>query len=393
MPAFLAFLAAYMLSHFYRTFLAVIAPDLAKELSLSPQILANMQACWLIGFTLLQIPVGYLLDTLGPRRTTSATMLCAAVGALTLFAGSGVAFLYAGMLLIGMGCASIYMGAAYVIGRTETPARFALVTSWLLALGSLGNLLSASPLALAAETMGWRNALLAMGMITLISAAVVHLVVRDPGRVDAANHSGFLKGLSQILAIRALWPLIPLVAVSYSGLIAERSLWAGPYLADVHGAGTVERGNIILFFAAAMAAGPLLYGRLDLRLGRRKLLIATGTVLTAACFIWLALGVSTKTQATMALAGIGFTGITYGVLMAHGRVFFPDHLLGRGMTFLNTLFMTGAALIQPLSGALVTRLKDQGLAMAEVYSRLHLAFALMLLAAAFIYLFSQEKPA
>jgi hypothetical protein len=37
-----------MLSQFFRSFLAVIAPELARDLALDPQILGNLQAAWLI---------------------------------------------------------------------------------------------------------------------------------------------------------------------------------------------------------------------------------------------------------------------------------------------------------------------------------------------------------
>jgi hypothetical protein len=42
-------------------------------------------------------------------------------------------------------------------------------------------------------------------------------------------------------------------------------------------------------------------------------------------------------------AAIGAVGFTYAVLMAHARIFLPAHLLGRGMTAVNFLFISGAA--------------------------------------------------
>ena len=166
MRAFLTFLAAYVLSQFYRSFLAVIAPELARELALDPQALGNMQAFWILGFVVMQFPVGWALDTLGPRRTVSAIMLAAVAGAV-LFARATSAFdLNLAMVLIGVGCSAIYMGAIYVFGRVNRPDRFALLCSWLLGIGTAGNLLAASPLAFAAETIGWRASMLRLSTST-----------------------------------------------------------------------------------------------------------------------------------------------------------------------------------------------------------------------------------
>ena len=80
---FAVFLLAYALSQFFRSFLAVIAPELASELSLGPQALGNMQAWWIAGFVVAQFPIGWALDTIGPRRTVSVVMSAAVVGAVS----------------------------------------------------------------------------------------------------------------------------------------------------------------------------------------------------------------------------------------------------------------------------------------------------------------------
>ncbi|NJM30004.1 MAG: MFS transporter [Rhizobiales bacterium] len=77
MRIFVIFLFGYILSQFFRSFLAVIAPELARELSLDPQALGNLQAFWIAGFSLMQIPVGLALDSAGPRRSVSLLMLAA----------------------------------------------------------------------------------------------------------------------------------------------------------------------------------------------------------------------------------------------------------------------------------------------------------------------------
>ena len=94
--------------------------------------LAALQTAWILGFIVMQFPVGWALDALGPRRTVPVTMISAVLGA-ALFAWSetGLA-LQCAMFLIGIGCSAIYMGAVYVFGRIYPPQRFALLCSWLI---------------------------------------------------------------------------------------------------------------------------------------------------------------------------------------------------------------------------------------------------------------------
>lgn len=61
--------------------------------------------------------------------------------------------------------------------------------------------------------------------------------------------------------------------------------------------------------------------------------------------------------------------MTYGVLMAHARAFFPDRILGRG-----------------------ARMEAVGSDAVATYSTIHLIFGLLLAAASAIYFFSHDMP-
>ena len=390
MRVFLTFLAAYVLSQFYRSFLAVIAPELANELALDPQALGNLQAFWILGFVATLFPLGWALDTLGPRRTVSAQMLAAVAGALLFATAHSALALNIAMLLIGAGCGSIYMGAIYMFGRIAPPQRFALLCSWLLGIGTAGNLLAASPLAWAAQTIGWRGAMVGMAAATAISALSVLMLIRDPVRITSHGSRGLLGGIGDILGIRALWPLLPITAVSYAVVLAERGLWAGPYFSSVFGLEPVARGHALLVMAAAMSAGAMAYGPLDRLLGTRKWVVFGGVAITALCFAALALPGLSLSAAIVIMGLLGGFGMTYGVLMAHGRSFVPDHLLGRGITLLNVLFIGGAGVLQPLSGALMKHMAEAP--PAQAHATLHLIFAGLLVASLIVYAFAKDNP-
>lgn len=390
MKSFLTFLVAYALSQFYRAFLAVIAPEFSRELGLDALALGNLQAFWIAGFVAMQFPVGWALDTIGPRRAISGLMLFAILGA-ALFAGATRAWqLDVAMVLIGVGCSSIYMGALYYFGRVFPPHSFAAYSSGLLGLGSAGNLLAASPMAWAASAIGWRAAMLSIAAATAASTVAIFVLIEDPPRLRGHASTGLWRGIVSILSIPALWLILPLTAVSYSVILAERGLWVGPYFSQVYGLAAVERGNAILAMAVAMSLGALAYGPLDRLLGTRKWVVVAGCGATALCFVALGTLSPSVLAATALIAAIGFCGMSYGVLMAHGRSFFPDHLLGRGITAMNTMFIGGAGIMQPISGAYMNA--QRAAAPAEAFSRLHLGFGLILLLALAIYLFSRERP-
>ena len=138
-----------------------------------------------------------------------------------------------------------------------------------------------------------------------------------------------------------------------------------------------------------MSAGAMIYGPLDRVFGNRKWIVEAGSLVTALGFLALGLLDLSLNAAAVTMAALGAFGMTYGVLMAHGRSFFPDHLLGRGITFMNMLFIGGAGLLQPVSGHVMTAMQDRPPEAA--FAALHTAFGLLLLAALAVYLVSRES--
>src|SRR5512136_3258365 len=78
-------LASFVLSFFHRTAPAAIASELTRAFAINSAVLGTVAATYFYVYTLLQIPVGVLADTLGPRRILAVGSLVAGLGSL-LFA-------------------------------------------------------------------------------------------------------------------------------------------------------------------------------------------------------------------------------------------------------------------------------------------------------------------
>ena len=394
MTVFLALLPAYFLSIFYRSFLSVIANPVMADLAMGPRELGFLGAAWFVAFALSQFPIGWALDRLGPRRTVTVAMAVGSVGAL-LFATATSAF--AGtlaMALIGIGCAPVFMASLFLFARTAAPSRFAFLTSVFIGLGSLGNLVGAAPLAIAAAHYGWRSSMLVMAGAFLASTVLATVLLRDPPRAEQASGKaeGLIEGLASILRIRALWLLAPITLTAYAILATARGLWVAPFMGDVHGLDAVDAGNAASAMALAMVVGAFVYGGLEKAVGRVKPLVLGGTIATAAIFALLAaFGATSVALAIVLFSAIGALGFTYAILMAHARAFFPAHLLGRGMTAVNFLFIAGAALVQSGSGWFIASQRAAGLGAAATFANLHWIFAALLLASVAVYSFAPEK--
>lgn len=391
MSGIAALAIAYVLSQFYRSFLAVMTPALIAELGATKAELSAASGAWFLVFALMQFAVGVSLDRFGPRRTVSLLLAIGGGGGALLFAlATKPWMIIAAMALIGAGCAPVLMASFYIFAREYPPARFAALGSFLVGFGNLGNVIGASPLAAAADAFGWRAAMATLAMATLAVAILLFAVVRDPARLEPRPGENGFAGYLELFRLRALWPIMPMLALNYTAAAGIRGLWAGPYLADVHGLGAVAIGNVTLVMALAMVAGNFAYGPLDRWFGTRKWVAFTGNALGALTVAWLALNAAAPVgSVTLALALIGLFGTSFGVLMAHGRAFLPAHLTGRGVTLLNFFAIGFVGVLQFATGAIVSAGSVTG-DPAAGYVALFWFYAVMLSAGLAIYAFSRD---
>lgn len=379
-------LVGYVLSQFYRAFLAVLAPDLGADLGATAEELSRASGAWFLAFAAMQVPVGSALDRIGPRRTAALLLALGGGGGAALFAAATTpGHVTAAMALIGIGCSPVYMASLYIFARSFSPSVFATLAAGLIGLGSLGNLAGSAPLALAAEALGWRATVAALAALTAVTAAAILAFVKDPPKAEGAGTGSLL----DLLRMPALWPILLMMAAHYAPPMGIRGLWIGPYFAEVFHASAAEVGRATLFMALAMIAGNFAYGPLDRLLRTRKWVILPGNLLAALCLLALwAFPATSPWLATALLAGVGFFGASYGVVIAHGRALFPAHLAGRGVTLLNLFGIGGVGLLQLASGRLHAAVPGPP---AQAYAAVFLAFGLLLLAACLVYLRSQDR--
>ncbi len=389
MRAGIAFLiVAYMLSQFYRAFLAVLAPALEADIGAATEDLAQASGLWFAAFALMQLPVGWALDTIGPRRTASVLFLVGAAGGASLFATAhSPGTITIAMILIGIGCAPILMSTYYIFARTLPAAIFGTLAGLTVGVSSLGNILSAAPMAWAVDTFGWRETVWGFAIFTALIGLGIAALVRDPPKPEGEPRGSLL----DLLATPALWPILAAMFVCYAPAAGVRGLWISPYVAEVHGAVLTQIGVATLVMGLAMVAGNFVYGPIDRWLGTRKLPILVGNLAVAALLlsVWT-MPPSAFVGAVIVFALIGFFGASYPIVISHGRSFLPAHLTGRGVTLLNLFGMGGAGVMQFASGPVYTRLAE-GSSPVEAFGPLFALFALTILIGMAIYAFSRDR--
>jgi predicted MFS family arabinose efflux permease len=353
--------AAYVLSFFQRFAPAGIAQDLAASFQTSAASLGVLAATYFYVYTIMQVPTGILVDTLGPRRILFFGGMIAGGGSLLFGMAVTLDGALAGRTLIGLGVSVVFIAMLKIIAVWFEEHRFASVVGLSMLLGNLGSVLAGSPLSWMAQstTAGWRGVFIGVGIISLILGALAWVLVRD--RPDTAmqrnspaptfDRTMILTGLLRVLKNRATWPAAAINAGLSGSFFAFGGLWATPFLTQGLGmTRDIATAHLSLYFAA-FAVGCLLVGTLSDRLRRRKpVIIVSSHIYGATWLVWLS-GVSLPLPASFALFGLmGLTTASFTLSWACAKEVNPPQLSGMSTSVTNMGGFLMGALLQPAVG-------------------------------------------
>lgn len=268
--ALLPFAAGYFMSYLLRAVNAVVAPDLVKDLGLSPAQLGLLTAAYLGAFALFQLPLGVLLDRYGPRKVQAGLLTIAALGCVAFAHAEGLLGLFAARAVIGLGFSAGLM-ASYKSSATWVPLeRRSLANTAIMSVGALGVVVATEPTQYLVSLIGWRQAFTVFAGLILLAALFILIVApaKDTVGTPAPLRTQFGQMLS-ILRTPLFWRIAPLLGLTSGVQIGIQTLWAGPWLRDVMGLTREEVARHLLFMAVAFMVGILSVGLIADRLGRR----------------------------------------------------------------------------------------------------------------------------
>ena len=342
---------AYILSQFFRSFLAVLSSVLANDIGAQPDDLAYALGLLFIVFAVMQIPVGWALDRFGPRIVSSVLLLIGGGGGAFLFASAqNPSHINFSMALLGVGCSPILMASYYIFARNYSPKIFATLAATFLGIGSSGTLIGASPLTYFVGIMGWREAVELIGIFTIIISAFLLFTVKNP--VKKNGNSVSAGGFWSIFKSRDILLIAPIAIICYAPVAGLRGIWLGPYFEQKFEASIDEIGTIGLIMSLGMILGTFFYGPLDRIFKTRKWIVFFGNSICLLSVAFLSFSPEVSYYfAIISFTVIGFFGMTFPVIVAHGRSFVPIELSGRGVTLMNLFAIGGVGILQTVSGA------------------------------------------
>jgi len=350
--------ATYALSFFQRFAPAGIAADLVAAFNTSASSLGALAATYFYVYTIMQVPTGILVDTLGPRRILLIGGVVGGAGSLMFALASGLELALVGRTLIGLGVSVTFIAMLKIIALSFDERRFATLVGLAMLIGNLGSVLAGAPLSWLAQQTSWRHIFVALAGVSLLLGVACWLLLREhptaaaqAGSKPSFDWSLVVSGLVAVLKNRDSWPTVCVNFGICGSFFAFAGLWATPFLTQAHGLTRAAAANHVSLYFIGFALGCVFMGALSDRLGKRKpVLIVTSHLYLLIWFVllWdlaLPLLASYALFTLMGLVTAGFT-LTWSC----AKEVNAPQLSGISTSVTNMAGFLAGAVLQPLVG-------------------------------------------
>lgn len=281
---------AYAIAVFQRASLGVAGVEAQRRFGITAAMLSLFAVLQLAVYAALQIPVGVLLDRIGPRRMIAAGAVTMGAGQFLLATAHHVALAVAARVLVGTGDAMTFICVLRLVAVWFPPRIVPVLTQLTAILGQIGQIAAAYPLVALLEGAGWSTSFLVAAGLGLGISLVAGSLVRNapagshpmapPVSADRALHR--LSAAWREPGTRlGLWTHF---VSQFSGNVFAL-LWGYPFLVVGEGRTPAEAGMLLtVLVVVGMGIGPLV-GQYARRWPNRRSLPVL-TIVGATVAVW-----------------------------------------------------------------------------------------------------------
>ncbi|MFC6988514.1 MFS transporter [Haloplanus sp. GCM10025708] len=340
---------------FYRVSSGVLVGELTQAFDATATELGLLHASFFYIYAALQLPAGLLTDRYGPRAVAGTGVLVMSVAAAGFaFAGS----LAAGFLaraLVGLGGSVLYVAILGFCANWFRADEFATMNGVTIAVAALGGVAATTPLALAVDVVGWRDAVLATAGCSALGGVAILAFVRDaPDGRDTGSAPDLRTVLSRsrtVVRRRDTWVLGGILFLVLGTNFTVLGLWGVPYIVHVYDASVARASAYVLAGNVGLLLGSPFMGWLSDRTASRTGIVVVSTAAFAAAYGLIAALGKPPLLAVGAIL-FGSTFVQGGIVLVYtvGKERHPAEAGGTISGAINSMGYAGAAVVPALMG-------------------------------------------
>ncbi|MGL4362335.1 MAG: MFS transporter [Cellulosilyticaceae bacterium] len=257
--------AAFLMALFHRSALGAIANDVTIALDLTASGLSTLASITFYTYAFMQIPAGILLDRFGYKKISLYGIALTGLGSIVFGFSSHFFAASIGRFFIGLGTSVIFISILKAQHVWFNADDFTKASSLLSFIGNIGGVFATFPLALLSLGIGWRPAMVLMGILCIVIALVILIFIKESPALlgfSAPNATTSIrpclrKSLRQVLFLPQTWRNFLIMFCTVGATTTLTGLWGINFLEVTYGLSSTEASFYIAFIIYGLVIGSL----------------------------------------------------------------------------------------------------------------------------------------
>ncbi len=258
--------SAAALFYFYQYILRVspgiMVTELRQDFQMTAEQFSSLGAFYLYAYSILQIPLGILIDRIGVRRTVMGSALLCILGTVTLAMSEHLWMVQVSRILIGAGSACAFMSSLKIAADWLPQGKRGFLIGATLTLGTIGALTAGKPVVWLIDAFGWRQTVMITAILGVAILAVIFMTLRLPDvkkdTKQSPSASEIAKVIWQIICNQRIMIYAVLAVGLYTPLSVLADLWGTAFLMQKYGLNRGDAAQTSMMMYAGLAIGSLL---------------------------------------------------------------------------------------------------------------------------------------
>lgn len=169
----------YAYQYILRVMPNIMLPDIMQQFGIDAAIFGQFSGAYYIGYCLLHLPIGIMLDRYGPKKIMTACILLTVVGLLPIIFATHWIYPIVGRLLIGIGSSAAILGAFKIIRLMFNEQQFTKMLSFSVTIGLIGAIYGGVPVSYLCSIYGYKVVIEIFALLGVVFAGIAYFLIPE----------------------------------------------------------------------------------------------------------------------------------------------------------------------------------------------------------------------
>lgn len=271
----------YAYQYILRVMPNIMLSDIMQQFGIGAAAFGQFSGVYYIGYSLMHLPVGIMLDRFGPRKVMTGCILLTVLGLMPLIFADHWIYPIAGRFLIGLGSSAAILGVFKIIRMTFSEARFPRMLSLSVTIGLIGAIYGGGPVSYMRDVLGYQTVIQIFAAMGILLASITYWIIPSS---TSSSKGTVISDIKEVLSNKRVVYSCIFAGLMVGPLEGFADVWGTIFLKQAYGfEGTIAASLPSMIFVGMCFGAPVLSFIADKAGSYLATIIGAGAIM-ASCF-------------------------------------------------------------------------------------------------------------